>query len=436
VARRAIWNRFLIMTQLATMTTRLLRMCPLLALVACAGGEKAADPLPEPPEVVYGSVKARDTSGKANGADFTAVINGQNAFALRLLAALREAEPTRNLAVSGYSINQVMGMLYAGAAGATAEDIKKVLGWQMPPAQLHAAMNALDLELRSRRGDVTLNIANRVWAQKGLPLLPAFLDVLTRDYGAPLAVADFAGASEAARAAINDWVSRSTESKIKELFPAGSINGNTILALVNALYLDAPWKYKFDPMQTRQAPFQRLDGTTAMVDMMHYDEFLPSASNQEWSAVEIPYKGDELSMVVIVPEDLRRFETRLTPELLGEVLGAIKEGGIHLSFPKVNFSFHASLRKTLEGLGLASLFTGADLSGITGSAGPSVESFEHEVFLDVDENGTKAAAATGAAIADSHGPTVSVDRPFIFAIRDKPTGALLFLGRVVDPGAH
>ena len=139
---------------------------------------------------------------------------------------------------------------------------------------------------------------------------------------------------------------------------------------MNALYLDAPWKYKFDPMQTRQAPFKRLDGSTAMVDMMHYDEFLPSAGSQEWSAVELPYQGDELSMVVIVPEDLRRFETRLTPELLGEVLGAIKEGGIHLSFPKVNFSFHASLKKTLEGLGLASLFTDADFSGITGAAAP------------------------------------------------------------------
>lgn len=419
------------------MVMRLRLVCPLLALLACAGGgEKAADPLPEPSEVVYGSVKTRDTSGKASGADFQAVIKAQNAFAVRLLASLRESEPARNVAVSGYSINLVLGMLYAGAAGATADEMKRALDWQMPPAQLHTAMNALDLELRSRRGEITLNVANRVWAQRGLSLLPAFLDVLTRDYGAPLAVADFAGASEAARAAINDWVSRSTESKIEELFPAGSIDGNTVLALVNALYLDAPWKYKFDPMRTRQAPFKRLDGTTVSVEMMHYDEFLPSAWGQEWSAVEIPYQGDELSMVVIVPEDLRRFEARLTPELLGQVLGAIKDGGIHLSMPKVRFSFHSSLRPALEGLGLGSLFAGADFSGITGSAGLSVQSFEHEVFLDVDENGTKAAAATGAALADSHGPTVSVDRPFLFAIRDKPTGALLFLGRVVDPSVH
>jgi len=419
------------------MSSRSLLLCSLAVLAACAGpAGETAPPLPEPPEVVYGSVKTRDTSGRAGGGDFTAVINAQNGFTLRLLGALSAAEPARNLAVSGYSINQVLGMLYAGAAGATAEEMKNTLGWSMPPAQLHAAMNALDLEVRSRRGDVTLNIANRVWGQKGLQLLPAFLDLLTGSYGAPLAVADFAGAPEAARAAINDWVGRSTEDKIKELFPAGSITSNTKLALVNALYLDAPWKYKFDPVSTRPAPFTRLDGTKTMVDMMHYDEFLPSAGTQEWSAVELPYQGDELSMVVIVPEDLRRFEARLTPELLGEVLGAIKEGGIHLSLPKVKFSFHASLRKTLEGLGLASMFTGADFSGITGQAGLAVEHFEHEVFLDVDENGTKAAAATGAALADSHGPTVSVDRPFLFAIRDKPTGAILFLGRVVDPSVH
>lgn len=412
--------------------------CWLLAFAACSASQSKTvpPPLPEPPEVVYGSVKTRDTSGKAGGADFTAVIGAQNAFGLRLLGALTAAEPARNLAVSGYSINQVLGMLYAGAAGATAEEMKTTLGWSMPPAQLHAAMNALDLELRSRRDDITLNIANRVWGQKGLSVLPTFLDVLTGSYGAPLAVADFAGAPEVARAAINDWVGRSTEDKIKELFPAGSINSNTKLALVNALYLDAPWKYKFDPASTRSAPFTRLDGSKTMVDMMHYDEFLPSAETQEWSAVELPYQGDELSMVVVVPQDLRRFEARLTPELLGEILGAIKEGGIHLSLPKVKFSFHASLRKTLEGLGLASLFSGADFSGITGQGGLAVEHFEHEVFLDVDENGTKAAAATGAALADSHGPTVWVDRPFLFAIRDKPTGAILFLGRVVDPGVH
>jgi serpin B len=411
----------------------------ILLLASACGGDKpgaSAPPLPEPPEVVYGSVKARDTSGKAGGAEFKAVIGAQNAFGLRLLAALREGEPSRNLAVSGYSINQVLGMLYAGAAGTTAEEMKTALGWDMPAAQFHAAMNALDLELRSRRTDVTLNIANRVWGQKGLALLPTFLDVLTRDYGAPLAVTDFAGDAETARATINDWVKSSTGDKIPELFPAGSIKSNTILALVNALYLDAPWKYKFDPKQTRMSPFTRLDSSTVTVEMMHYDEFLPTAGGQEWSAVELPYQGDELSMVVIVPEDLPRFEARLTPELLGEIVGQIKDGGVHLSFPKFTFSFHAALRKPLEGMGLASLFTGADFSGITGSSGPSVDAFEHEVYLDVDENGTKAAAATGAALADSHGPTVSVDRPFLFAIRDKPTGALLFVGRVVDPSAH
>jgi serpin B len=383
--------------------------------------------------VAYGTVKDRDRSGLADGADFTAVVTAQNALTLRLLAALRESGGARNLAVGGFSVHQVLAMLYAGARGTTAADMQRVLGWTMPPERLHAAMNALDLELATRAQDVTLAMANRVWGQRALPLRTEFLDVLTRSYGAPLAVTDFAADPERARATINDWVERATGAKIPELFPGGSIDGETRLVLTNAMYLDAPWKYKIDPARTGKVPFRLLDGTRAAVDMMHYDDFLPAAVDPEWGAVELPYRGDELAMVVIVPTDLPTFEARLTPQKLGEIFGRITDGGIHLWLPRFEFSFHTSLRQALTGLGLASLFANADFSGITDSAALSVEHFEHEVFVEVDEEGTRAAAATGAALPASHGPTVTVDRPFLFAIRDRPTGTLLFLGRVVDP---
>jgi serpin B len=387
----------------------------------------------QPPEVAYGTVRERDRSGGAEGADFTAVVAAQNALTLRLLTALRDSNGERNLAVGGYSMNQVLGMLYAGARGTTATDMQRALEWTMPPERLHATLNALDLEIGTRAEDVVLTAANRMWGQKGLALQTEFLDVLTRNYGAPLALADFAAAPEQARATVNDWVKRATGDKIAELFPAGTINGLTRLVLANAIYLDAPWKYKINRAHTSPAPFQLLDGTQAMVPMMHYDEFLPSASDPEWQAVELPYQGDELAMVVIVPRNLRSFEMQLTPGKLDEVFARIREGGIHLSLPRFKFSFHSSLRQALTGLGLGSLFGGADFSGISAATDLNVEHFEHEVFVEVDEEGTRAAAATGASLLASHGPTVVVNRPFLFAIRDRPTGTLLFLGRVVDP---
>jgi serpin B len=403
-------------------------------LASCGSDPAPPPPPPEPAEVLYGTIKERDRSGKADGADFTALVRAQNAFALSLLSALRDLEPEKNLAVSGYSVHQVLAMLHAGAAGTTAEELGRVLGAGLPPERLHATLNALDLELRTRGDDVTLAIANRVWAQKGLPVLPAFLDHLTRHYGAPMAVTEFAAAPEAARAAINDWIRRATGDKIPELFRGGSINAQTRLVLANALYLDAPWKYKLRA-GTEKQPFERLDGTSVPVPMMYHDDFLPSAADYQagWAAVELPYRGEELAMVVIAPLDLRRFESRLTLEQLEDIFAKIKHGGIHLSIPRFKFSFHASLKETLMKLGLPSLFGAADLSGITGKPELSVEHFEHEVFVDVDEEGTKAAAASGAALPLSHGPTVDVRRPFLFAIRDRLTGALLFLGRVVDP---
>lgn len=404
-------------------------------LLACGDESSAgaASAQPQPPDVVYGTLRERDRVGNTHGADFTAVVSAQNALALQLFRALRVSSPNENSGLGGYSVHQVLGMLYAGANGATAAQMQEVLGWDLPMERFHSAMNALDLELLSRADDVTLAIANRVWAQRGLPLESAFLDVLTGDYGAPLAVADFAGDADGSRASINDWVSRVTNDKIPTLFGPGTLDTNTQLVLVNAMYLDAPWKYKFDPASTRMAPFTLLDGTSVAVETMHFDEFLPSAGGDDWHAVELPYRGDELSMVVIVPQDLPSFEAGLSGSGLGEILDAIKPGGIHLSLPKLEFSFHASLVPALRGLGLTTLFEGADFSNITGSAGLTVAAVEHEVYFQVDEAGTRAAAATGASLADSHGPTVSVDRPFMFVIRDRSTGAILFLGRVLDP---
>ena len=403
---------------------------------ACSGDEDPAGPgasqyRSEPTGTLKASVESRELSPSVDGRDLTSLVSGNTELALTLLQQLREQSPEQDIALGPYSISQAMAMLYAGARGQTAAEMQEVLHFTVPPATFHTTFNGLDLELASRNSDIVLRNANQAWLATGFDPNPDYLDVLTRDYGAPLVALDFQSDAEAAREIINDWVTEVTEEKIPSLFPSGTIDPSTVLVLTNAMYMDAPWKYQFEPALTRQAPFTLSDGSSVMVDMMSYDEFLPSATGEGWRAVELPYRGDEVSMFVIVPEDLEAFEATLTSEVLDGVLGEIRDGGIHLSLPRFSYSFHTSLVDTFTALGLSSLFTAPDLSGI--ESGLGVTAIEHEAFIEIDEEGTRAAAATGVAVVASHGPTIEVNRPFMFFIVDKPTQSVLFLGRVLDP---
>jgi len=320
-----------------------------------------------------------------------------------------------------------------------------VLHLDLPADRVPVVFNRLDLALASRQNDqVRLAAANKLWSVDGLPLLTPFVDTMSRSYGAPVAAADFG--SDAARVAINDWVAGETNERITELFPPRTIDPNTKLVLVNAVHLDAQWFFPVNPELTDDEPFTTMDGTQVTVPMMHFNEYLPTAVaggaaspcavGSCWRAVEIPYAGDELSMVVIVPDDLATFEASLDAATLKGVFGALEDGGIHLSLPRFSFGSHASLVDPLRDLGMASAFGGgADFSAMTDGGGLSIGAVEHGAFIEVDEEGTEAAAATGTAMQDSHGPTIPVTRPFVFAIRDRQTDAVLFLGRVGDPTA-
>ena len=408
----------------------------LLALwaAACGNGDGASTPgveRPEPPNTLKATVQSRQLSPAVDGRDLTGLVAGNTAFALELFSVLREASPTENVALGPYSISQALAMLYAGAGGQTATAMAGALHFGADMGSLHPTFNGLDLELLSRNSDLVLRNANQAWVRAGVEPNPAYLDVLTESYGAPLAALDF-GDAESARATINDWVAAVTEDKIPALFPSGTITSETVMVLTNAMYMDAPWKYQFDPRFTGPGPFTLLDETSVQVDTMHYNEFLPSAGGEGWQAVELPYVGDEVSMVVVVPEDLAAFEATLTPEQLDAILGALRDGGIHLSLPRFTFRYRAALEPALRDLGLGTLFDAPDLSGM-GIGSVAVSAVQHEAYIEVDEEGTRAAAATGVAVADSHGPTVSVDRPFLFFIVDQPTRSVLFLGRVLDP---
>ena len=233
---------------------------------------------------------------------------------------------------------------------------------------------------------------------------------------------------------INQWVAERTEDRIEELHPEDALDSQTRLVLVNAIALDAPWEFPFDPAATADQPFTRTDGSTVNVPTMHYDEYLASATTGEFQAVELPYGGGALSMVVIVPSDLAAFEASLTSESLQTAIDSLTDGGIHLSLPRWTARTHLTLNDILIALGMPTAFTPlADFSGMVDGGGLWIDRVEHEAFIEVDEEGTRAAAATGGVMAGSHGPTVEVNRPYLYVIRDRGAGTILFIGRVTDP---
>ena len=386
----------------------------------------------------YGSVRQRSIDVGADGRNTTAAVAGMNAFAVDLFTAVAAGQ-SGNVVVSPYSVTFALGMIYSGAEGKTAREMAAVLHADIPARRWHEGINAYDLTLdaRTARSPTSWSAANKVWTQPGLPLRDDYLDVLTAAYGSPLAEADFAIDVDAQREVINGWVAEQTEERIAELFPRGSLDPATVMVLVNAVALDAPWEFPFDPAATADEPFTRLDDTTVNVAMMHYDEYLPSASTDSYQAVELPYGGGALSMVVIVPDDLAAFEAALTAESLIEIVGSIKDGGIHLSLPRWTTRTHLTLNDSLAALGMPTAFTAgaADFSGMVDGGGVWLDRVEHEAFIEVDEDGTRAAAATGGVMLGSHGPTVEVNRPYLYVIRDRGAGTILFIGHVTDPSA-
>jgi serpin B len=280
-------------------------------------------------------------------------------------------------------------------------------------------------------------VANALFGQKGYEFLPAFLDTLALYYGAGMRVLDFARDPEGSRQTINQWVEDRTNDRIKDLLPEGSIQDTTRLVLANAIYFSAAWATPFEASETTDRPFTLADGTELLVPTLHASEERGYGAGDGFRAAELPYDGDQLSMVVIVPDDLAAFEAGLDPERLGKVLESITPHQLDLSLPTFRFDAPLGLKEYLLALGMRDAFdAAADFSRIDGRKGLVIQDVLHKGFVAIDEHGTEAAAATAVIVGDTSVPEVAalaVDRPFLFLIRDRPTGALLFLGRVVDP---
>jgi len=411
----------------------------MLGLAACAQ--------PVAGEVIQ-SEKQRVTSPDVNEADLATLVDGSSAFAFDLYQALRETDG--NLFYSPHSISLALAMTYAGARGETAQQIADTLHFTLPQNLLHPAFNSLDLEL-GRRGEgakgkdgegFRLNIVNAIWGQKDYEFLSDFLDLLAENYGAGLRILDFVSAPEESRITINNWVSEQTEGRIEDLVPKGLIDALTRLVLTNAIYFNAAWQYPFQADMTEDGPFYLLNGVEVTVPMMRQAELFGYAEGDEYQAVELPYDGGELSMVILLPQagHFEAFEGSLDAQQVDGIIARLQHRQVTLAMPKFEFESDFSLRETLVALGMPVAFSGeADFSGMTGNRDLFIADVSHKAFVSVDEAGTEAAAATAVVMPTAMPPEepieVTVNRPFVFPIHDIETGTILFVGRVVNPSA-
>jgi serpin B len=362
-------------------------------------------------------------------------------FAGRILAEMARSKP--NVALSPASISQALSMALAGARGTTASQMASALDFWLAPARLGAAFNAADRSLANVNGpDVTLGIANALYGQRGQHFRRAFLRVLARDYGAGLQTADFEHAADAARAQINAWISGQTGGKIPELLGPGDVDPLTKLMLVNAVYLKAKWLEPFTQASTFAAPFHA-PGGTVNVPTMHQSGAFGYIQRSGYQALELPYRGGRLAFDVLLPSPggLGPLLDRIAGEGPLALLKGLKPEQVQLALPKFRLDTRFELATALKALGMRLAFEHglANLSGIAGNPGDLfIKKVVHEAYLNVDEAGTEAAAATGVGI----GPTAvmappplefRVDHPFAFVLRDTRTGAVLFTGVVSRP---
>jgi serpin B len=370
-----------------------------------------------------------------------------NAFGLDLYRRLAADDPGANLVLSPASIALALAMARAGARGTTADEMDAVLhgfgsdataGWIAAlDTSMLAANETVDLG-DGTPAEIVLRSVNAPFAQDGLALEEAYLRALAERFAAGLRLVDYAGNPEGSRGVINGWVAEQTEQRIPELLAEGTITPDTRLALVNAIYLNAPWAIPFDPGATADAPFATADGSTMDVPMMRRDGSMAYAEGAGWRAVDLPYLGDRLAMLVVVPDDLARFEAGLDGATLDEIVGALESRQVSLALPAFGTESALMLDDALQALGMRAAFDAADFSGITREAALFIAAVVHQANIDVDERGTEAAAATAVVMAESAAPVpdveLRVDRPFLFALRDLATGAVVFLGRVTAPG--
>jgi len=382
------------------------------------------------------------------------VADQANAFALSFYSRICMREG--NLVFSPYSIFSALAWAYAGARGKTAQEMAQglhlPLGLTLWPADLAALNREFDRE-GNMEGQKLL-VANSMWTQQGMQLLKEYVRMTRETFGTNPREADFKNQAETARQTINQWVEAETQERIKDLIPEGGIDPQTRAVLTNAVYFRGIWVKAFDHGDTKPLAYTLLDGQSETAPMMHMiaRRVARYAEGADWQVLELPYKGKALSMVFILPRKsadtveppgaaaFAAFEQLLTPQKLQSLLRGLQTTDVDITLPKFTFSPALRLKEMLSSLGLRTVFSqDADFSGMTNDKIFISEVF-HKAFIAVDEKGTEAAAATALVMQHlalvarpTRIVTFRADHPFIFLIRHQTSGAILFMGRVVNP---
>ena len=384
------------------------------------------------------------TGGNSNDSDAansnaSAVIAANNQFALDFYSNVTQQDSS-NIFFSPWSISSAFAIAYEGARGTTAEEIQSVFSFAADDSVRRSSFAAVQKDLNENDGNYTLNTANALWVKEGYQLSEDYVSTARQYYDSEVANVDFIGNEGVGQ--INKWIESKTNNKIKDLIPPGSTNELTRLIITNAVYFNGTWSIEFDEADTSEEDFHVSANKTVTVPMMKLDKkFFNYAETDELQILEMPYQGGKVSMLLLLPHngtDVSSIEQSLTLDKLEQLRGELQNQTIDVNIPKFKLETDYTLNSMLEDMGMPTSFNenAADFSGITEEERLFIAAALHKAFVDVNEKGTEAAAATGITIETTSYqpiPVFRADRPFLFIIQDSETGNILFMGRVVDP---
>ena len=383
------------------------------------------------------TLSAAEKPGKAS---VGALVKGNTAFALRMHQELSSTEG--NLFFSPYSISSALGMTYAGARNNTEKEMKEALHFPGRREEFFRSFGELQEALHTvqKAGDIKLSIANAIWAEKSYKFLPGFMDLVEKEYKSKISLADFVGDAEAERNTINSWVEEQTNDKITDLIPQGVLDALTRMVLVNAIYFKGDWASPFKEDHTQEQEFYVTAEEMVKAKTMYQTGKFRLAEDADTQALEMLYKGNKLSMLVLLPKQkdgISKLEETLTAEKLSGLVTTLRKTTVEVTFPKFKVETRYDLIPPFKSLGVKDAFAdAADFSGMDGTRNLYISAILHKAFVEVDEKGTEAAAATAGGVtlmsAPSY-PRFNADHPFLFLIRDNATGSILFMGRMVNP---
>lgn len=404
-----------------------------------ANQTQAAETAPNTKDTAMPSENCKPATSSNATTEMWAAAN--NAFGFEMLKA---TNPSSSVVVSPYSVERAMGMLLEGACGDTAAEIQKAL--KLPNANNNSQAGAeIEAEiLKTLDDNHTIDIDNHLWIQQSYKLRDEYIQNVKKFYAAAPETVDFAGATEESRKHINDYIAQVTHDKIRDILPANAVTSLTRLILTNAVYFKGPWRHSFKENATQKADFRTAAGTI-QVDMMHHTESHAFCETDKLVAFDMDFASANYSMMIMMPKigatsDVAAALTDLEKDLSSisfkQIRAQMKSGQVSLYMPKFKVEFGASLKTMLRELGVQNAFSNPDFSAITGTRELYLDDVLHKAFIDVNENGAEAAAATAvvmklrSALPMREPHTITVDHPFVFAIVEKSTQTILFVGRV------